>query len=493
MLQATGAALVAAAVCAGCATGTADGAPATAASAAAAGGPRNVILFLGDGMGVSTVTAARILAGQQQGGSGEEYLLPYERFPNLALIKTYNTDAQVADSAGTMAAIMTGQKTRMGHISVSSAVPHDDCAAALEGELPTLLELAEEGGFATGVVTTARLTHATPAATYAHVPNREWESDSQLPPAAAELGCRDIARQFVEFAHGDGIEVAFGGGRATFVPKDATDPEHPQVKGIRSDGRNLIEEWQRAHPNGRYVWNQAQFDALSPEDDGPVLGLFEPSHMRFSVERAGDAAGEPSLAEMTAFAIRKLSRNPRGFFLMVEGGRIDHGHHAGNARRALEDAVAMADAVQTALDLTDEANTLILVTADHSHTFTISGYPRRGNPIFGTVVYPDGSPATDTEGRPYTTLGYQNGPGYRETLPDLTSVDTEAVDYLQISAYPLDSETHGGEDVPAYALGPNAEAVRGVMEQNRLFDVMQQALMPDGGLGGHQAGQRASR
>lgn len=476
--------LFAAALSAGCAAGAGDSAgdlERSGSRMAEAGGPRNVILFLGDGMGVSTVTAARILAGQRQGGSGEEHLLPYERFPNVALIKTYNTDSQVADSAGTMAAIMTGEKTRIGHLSVSAAVPHDDCAAALNGELPTLLELAEESGFATGIVTTARLTHATPAATYAHVPNREWESDAQLPAQAVEQGCRDIARQFVEFEHGDGIEVAFGGGRGTFLPKEAQDPEHPEVSGIRGDGRNLIEAWQQRRAAGRYIWNRAQFDALSPDEEGPVLGLFEPSHMRFEAERSGDAAGEPSLAEMTEFAIRKLARNPRGFFLMVEGGRIDHAHHAGNARRALEDAVAMAEAVQTALDLTDASNTLILVTADHSHTFTISGYPRRGNPIFGKVVYADGERATDSDGRPYTTLGYQNGPGYRETLPDLTDVDTEALDFRQVSAYPLGSETHGGEDVPAYALGPNADAVRGVMEQNRLFHVMQQALFGDSG------------
>ncbi|MFU8816990.1 MAG: alkaline phosphatase [Pseudomonadales bacterium] len=440
---------------------------------------RNVILFLGDGMGVSTVTAARIFAGQQQGGSGEDHQLSFERFPNVALVKTYNTNAQVADSAGTMSAIMTGEKTSIGHISVSAAAPHDDCNAALANELPTLLQMAEGRGFATGVVTTTRITHATPAATFAHVPNRNWESDAQLPPEAVAEGCRDIARQLVEFDHGDGIEVVLGGGRVPFLPPTVSDPEYPEINGIRLDGRNLIEEWVNGGNERSYVWNLEQFEALSPNDAGPVLGLFEPSHMQYEADRERDPAGEPSLAQMTAFAIEKLQNNPNGFFLMVEGGRIDHAHHAGNAHRALVDTVAMADAVEVALAMTNNADTLILVTADHSHTLTISGYPQRGNPILGKVVTPLGELAEDSEGRPYTTLGYANGPGHLTVIPDLSDVDTTALDYLQLATVPLSSETHGGEDVPAYAVGPGSEQVRGVMEQNQLFYVMQRVLMPD--------------
>jgi len=441
--------------------------------------PRNVILFLGDGMGVSTVTAARILAGQRQGKSGEAHDLAFEQFPNVALIKTYNTDAQVADSAGTMSAIVTGEKTRIGHISVGAGVAHNDCAAALAGSLPTLLEQAEDQGLATGIVSTARITHATPAATYAHVPNRDWESDSELPEAAAAAGCRDIARQLLEFAHGDGIEVVLGGGRAPFLPADSADPEYADVTGNRSDGRNLIAEWQADRPDGRYVWNLDGFQTLSPADPGPVLGLFEPSHLQFEADRTGDPGGEPTLADMTAFAVDKLASRGNGYFLMVEGGRIDHAHHGGNAHRALVDTLAFSDAVAAALARTDPDDTLILVTADHSHTMTISGYPRRGNPILGKVETPLGELARDTAGRPYTTLGYANGPGYRETLPDLTDVDTEALNFRQPAAIPLASETHGGEDVAAYANGPGADAVRGVMEQNRLYHVMQRVLLPD--------------
>jgi len=445
-------------------------------------GPRNVILFLGDGMGVSTVTAARILAGQAAGQTGEEYVLPFETFPSVALVKTYNTNAQVPDSAGTMSAIMTGEKTNIGIFGVRPVVQQNDCAGALANELPTLLEAAEDNGLATGVVSTARITHATPGATYAHVPNRNWEADVAMPAAAIEAGCRDIARQLVEFAHGDGIDVVLGGGRAAFLPKGTADPEYPQVTGARGDGANLVTAWLSGSADRHFVWNRDQLSSVPAT--GQVLGLFEPSHMQYEADRNDGPEGEPSIAEMTAFAIRRLERQSaatgKGYFLMVEGGRIDHGHHDGNAYHSLTDAVAMADAVQVAMDLTKENNTLIVVTADHSHTMTISGYPRRGNPILGKVETAPGELAMDAAGRPYTTLSYANGPGYREELPDLTDVDTLAPDFLQLATIPLGAETHGGEDVAAYARGPNSDALRGVIEQNLIYDVMRGALFPQG-------------
>ena len=460
---------------AGCANSEDAPVPAAAATPAA----QNVIIFLGDGMGVSTVTAARIYAGQAQGGRGEEHQLSFESFPNVALVKTYNTDAQVPDSAGTMSAIMTGQKTGMGIISLTGDVIRNDCASALKNELPTLLEDAEDAGFVTGVVSTARLTHATPAAAYAHSPNRDWEADTRLTPTALETGCRDIAQQLLEFDHGDGLEIAMGGGRRYFLPKESSDPEYPEVQGVRGDQQDLMALWQTRR-NGHVVWNSTQFEQL-PADNRPVLGLFEPSHMQFEADRKNDPAGEPSLAEMTRFAVARLERlseTSQGYLLVIEGGRIDHGHHAGNAYRALTDTVEFAEAVQVAMDLTNEHDTQILVTADHSHTFTMSGYPRRGNPILGKVTTPLGEFAKDSKGRPYTTLGYANGPGFNEEFEDLREIDTEHPNYQQIASVPMPTETHSGEDVAAYARGPNADKLRGVMEQNELYKVLRGALFP---------------
>jgi alkaline phosphatase len=334
------------------------------------------------------------------------------------------------------------------------------------------------------------------------VPDRNWEADTSLPAPARAAGCRDLARQFVEFAPGDGIDVAFAGGRAMFLPATSADPEYPDQHGVRGDGRDLVAEWRARHPAGRYAWNAKDFAAIDPAATGQALALFEPSHMHFEHDRGGDGAGEPSLEEMTRKAIAILARKPGGFVLMVEGGRIDHAHHAGNAYRALDETIEFAKAVHAADEMTDDADTLILVTADHSHTLTFVGYPQRGNPILGKVVgvSEDGQSglALDAMGKPYTTLGYANGPGYpgasdtqpagpkkfehrlaKSTAytgrPDLGQVDTTAPDYLQETGIPTGSETHGGDDVGIWAHGTGADAVRGSVEQNTIFHFLLQA------------------
>ncbi|MCR9279064.1 MAG: alkaline phosphatase [Pseudomonadaceae bacterium] len=438
---------------------------------------RNVILFIGDGMGISTITAARIFDGQQRGEPGEENSLSFERFENVALVKTYNTNAQVPDSAGTMSAIMTGVKTKMGVFGVDDQAARGICQSQEKALVKTLLEAAEENGYATGVVSTATLTHATPGATYAHTVDRNWEADSDMSDAARKAGCIDIATQFVEMAYGDGVDIALAGGREKFLPKEMIDPEYPDVRGARDDGRDLTREWQAAAPDRAFVWNAAQ---LKQTDARQVLGLFEPSHMRFDADRSDDPGGEPSLAELTARAISHLQNHPdgaeRGYFLMVEAGRIDHAHHFGNAYRALTDTVALSDAVAVAQEMTSAADTLTLVTADHSHTLTIAGYPRRGNPILGKAVALGGAVMKDAQGQPYTTLGYANGPGHRNPPQDLAGIDTTKSDYQQHAGVPMAVETHAGEDVAAFATGPGSAALRGVIEQNEIFFVLNRAF-----------------
>jgi len=430
----------------------------------------NVILFVGDGMGVSTVTAARILDGQNKGMAGEEHRLPFEHFPNVALVKTFNVDAQVPDSAGTMTALITGHRARAGVLSIGPEAARGDCDAASAHSLVTLLEEAEQRGYRTGIVSTARVTHATPAAAYAHSPDRNWELPLAIPESARDK-CIDIPRQLVEFPHGDGVDVVLGGGRSVFLPTTVPDPEEPETTGRRRDGRNLVEAWLAGGAGRRFVHDQAGLEALG-ETGGQVLGLFEASHMEFEVDRGSDTGGEPSLAEMTRYAIDRLA-GEAGYLLIVEGGRIDHAHHAGNAYRALWDAIAFADAVGVAVSATAEADTLIVVTADHSHTLTISGYPARGNPILGFAAGADGEPMKDMAGVPYTTLGYANGPGARRPETELPPTDP---DYRQRATHPMLAETHAGEDVPAYARGPEADGVRGVMDQHELHRVMRAAL-----------------
>ena len=448
-------------------------------------------------MGISTVTAARILAGQRKGIDGEYHRLSFEKLPYLALSVTASANQQTADSAPTATAMVTGIKTNDGAISVDQSIDRGELSAEVTASksVKTLLERAEQKGLSTGVVTTTRFSHATPATNYAHISNRDWEADADLPAGAT---VKDIARQLIEFPYGNGLEVAMGGGRSQFMPNTLVDPEHANQKGRRLDGRDLTREWTQRFEHSAYVWNQAGFDAIDTEKTQHLLGLFEPSHLRYDADRHLDVAGEPSLSQMTAKAIAILDNNKKGFYLMVEAGRIDHAHHAGNAYRALTDTIALAQAVQTARDLTNEKDTLIIVTADHSHVFTIGGYPERGNPILGKVAK-DGVNQSDVLGLPYTTLSYANGPGWtggsqRKTFnaneersasspytgkalrPDLTPVDTTQSDYLQEATVPLASETHGGEDVAIYASGPRANLFRGTLEQHVIYHVMADAL-----------------
>ena len=261
------------------------------------------------------------------------------------------------------------------------------------------------------------------------------------------------------------------------------------------------------------MWNKAQFDAIDPKSTDHLLGLFEPSHVHYEADRvAHDKAGEPSLTEMTAKALEILKKNKNGYFLMVEGGRIDHAHHSGNAFRALTDTQQLAAAVQAAVNTTDPEETLIIVTADHSHVFTIGGYPQRGNPILGlTKGVGANTPDLDMLGLPYTTLNYANGTGYTGASnaqpagsksfnaangawasgseghnptsytaatgrPLLNAAKVEGSDYLQEAIIPLTAETHAAEDVAIFAKGPKAHLFHGIVEQNVIYHVMAEAL-----------------
>ena len=433
---------------------------------------KNVVLFVVDGLSVPTITASRIYEGQSRGVDGESNVLSFERLlPWTALSKTYTHDAQVADSAPTATAMVSGVKSVNGTIGVTQDIVLNNCASQKGAEVTTIFELAETAGLATGIVSTARITHATPAATYAKVAGRDWENDSNLPEEAVTNGCKDIAAQLVDWPAGDGFEVVFGGGRGNFMTVDQTDPESETAKGSRKDGRDLIGEWTTRHNDGVYVWNQEGFDAIDPANVNRAFGLFNRSHMQYEADRPKDAGGEPSLAEMAVKAIDLLSKNEDGYVLMVEGGRVDHAHHAGNAARALTDTVAVAKAVEAVFEKIDPAETLVILTADHSHVFSIAGYPERGNPILGIAGKAD-------DGKPYTTLGYQNGPGAKVDEPraDLTDVDTTDVDFLQQALVPLgESETHAGDDVVIFAKGPWAHLFHGVVEQNLIYHVIAHA------------------
>jgi len=440
---------------------------------------KNIILFIGDGMGVSTVTAARIFDGQSQGKSGEEHILPFERFEHVALVKTYNTNQQIPDSAGTATAMLSGEKTNAGVIGVGPKTGRRNCRDALQYPLENIGEIAKRRGKKVGTVTTARITHATPASLYAHTPERDWESDQFLKTDDSAAGCRDIAWQLLNSVPEGGLDIAMGGGRAAFYGRDLGGSR-------RKADDDLVRDWLADDPARRFIDTAAALDEI--RSDQQVLGLFSRSHMTYVAERGEDTT-EPTLSQMTAAAIDRLATSPQGYFLLVEGGRIDHGHHIGKPAYAMLETQAFALAVETALQKADLEETLILVTADHSHVFTMGGYPTRGNPILGLVVTndetgkPNAGPALASDGKTYRTVQYANGPGAITGLPrpePELGVDSLAQALIPMRDENIDGsvsndETHGGEDVVLYATGAGANGVRGVIEQNLIFDIMMSA------------------
>ncbi|XP_005142354.3 intestinal-type alkaline phosphatase isoform X1 [Melopsittacus undulatus] len=427
---------------------------------------KNLIIFLGDGFGVPSITATRILNGQQQGKLGPETPLALDSFPYVALSKTYSVDRLVPDSASTATAYLCGVKGNYHTAGVSAAARLSQCNTTAGNEVVSVLERARKAGKAVGIVTTSRVQHASPSGAYAHVVDRNWYADVSVPKEARLQGCKDIAWQLV---HNVDINVIMGGGRIYMTPAGTPDPEYPANKtenGIRGDGKNLINMWLEARPGARYVWNRTEMLAAASDPSVTYLmGLFEPMDMKYDLVR--NTTLDPSLTEMTEAAITILSRNPKGFYLFVEGGRIDHGHHEGAAQKALTDGIAFDRAIDRAGALTDEADTLTVVTADHSHVFSFGGYPLRGASIFGLA------PSKAADNKSYTAILYGNGPGYLGAVrPDVNESTAKEFDYVQQAAVPLKSESHGGEDVAILAKGPMAHLFHGVQEQTYVAHAM---------------------
>ena len=441
--------------------------------------PKNVLFFLGDGMGLTTLTAARIYA------AGEDGSLTIDTLPESAFVKTYSADAQVTDSAPSMSAYMTGVKMNNEVISMSqdtSAYNKTSFADYVSGadstcpstgngsSVPTLLEIAKTKGLATGVVTTTRITHATPAATYSHLCHRDGENTiaAQMVPGGSGFNT----------ALGDGVDVVFGGGLRHFQPKSTTGSS-------RSDTRDLVAEMKKAGYS--FAGSRTDFDALPTS--GKLLGLFTSSHMSYDLDR--DSTKEPSLAEMTTRAIDQLKSNPAGMFLMVEGGRIDHALHETTARKALQDTVAFDNAIKAAIDKMQALdpglkNTLIVVTADHDHTLVLNGYAARTgktsdtNPgVLGLLrSYVDGLLSKDTGGNPFTIIGFGNGENRQATRTALTDAQVFDKTYHQEATIPTaaGSETHGGADVFLGAIGKGAESFSGVIENTAVFGLIRNAM-----------------
>ena len=447
-----------------------------------AAAPKNVIFFLGDGMGLTTMTAARIYS------VGEDGELTMDTLPETAFVKTFSNDAQVTDSAPSMAAYMTGVKMNNEVISMSQNTtaidPVNDSAGNKLGNncgtnngtpATTLLELAKTAGLGAGVVSTARVTHATPAATYSHICHRDLENDIAAAAVPGGVG-------FNSALGTTGLDVLMGGGSQFFKPvKDG---------GKRADGRDLIAEMKAK--SYAYASNATEFNAIDGAKTDKLFALFTSSHMSYDLDR--DPAKEPSLAEMTTKAMDVLSRNSKGYFLMVEGGRIDHALHETTAKKALQDTVAFDNAIKAAIakaKLSDPtlANTLIVVTADHDHTLVLNGYAKRTGKttaanagVLGVVKnYVTGAVDKDLDGAPYSIIGFGNGEnrtqGSRSSQASLDESVTGSSLYHQeaVVRVAAGGETHGGTDVFLGAIGKGSETFSGTIDNTKVFSLVKSA------------------
>jgi alkaline phosphatase len=288
--------------------------------------PRSIILLIGDGMGINQARLADLYATEVLGTG-----LVLNSIKTRGTTTTFAADSEVTDSAAAASAIYSGYKFNSRSLNV---LPDGKNTF-------TIAQAAKKAGKSVGAVSTARITHATPAALFAHTADRDAENV--------------IAEQLVEFSP----QVALGGGRRHFVPQS-------QDGSKREDDRDLIEEMQAQ--GFVYVSNADELDAVDLTSTEGLLGLFSASHMAYEIDRVHvpELGAEPSIAEMTEAALGILDKNPLGFFLMVESGRIDHACHAHDAKATIEDALAFDKAIWVALEYQKtHPDVLVVVTGDH--------------------------------------------------------------------------------------------------------------------------------
>ncbi len=302
------------------------GAPVAGLAAEALGRAKGIILFIGDGMGINQLRSAAIYSQNVLHKS-----LAIDSIPTRGTTTTYSADSEVTDSAAAATALYSGHKAKNGVINI---LPD-------RRTVFNIGHAAKKAGLAVGVVTTTRLTHATPAALYGRSPHRDRENF--------------IADQLPEFEP----EIAMGGGRRHFLPQS--------TKGSkRKDDKSLITVMRGM--GYTYVKSGSDLEGVDPSGTRKLLGLFAMSHMAYELDRLNvpNLGDQPDLAAMTKTALSILDRNPRGFFVMIEGGRIDHACHAHDIKASIYDTIAFDAAVRVALDYQKKhPDVLVLVTADH--------------------------------------------------------------------------------------------------------------------------------
>lgn len=452
---------------------------------------KNVILFIGDGLSQAHRTAARILSqGLRNGLYGGE--LAIDAMPHMALISTAGTDSIITDSANSMSAYATGQKTCVNAIAVLCARNRDPLS---HPKVETLGELVKrKTGMGLGIVTNTEIEDATPAALVAHTRQR--------------ANYDAIAEAFLDLRP----DVVLGGGAAHFLPRSAEGSK-------RGDDRDLIQAFKDAGyafaaSNGELV------DQAAKPETRRLLGLFNRGNIDGALDRKFLKKGtvrrypdQPDLTDQVRAALQVLSRGGDGFLLMVESGRIDKYSHSLDWERAVYDTIMLDDAVKVAKEFAGgRDDTLIIVVADHTHPVSLIGTYDDARPgtllrdklgVYADAGFPnypapdkDGYPATvDVSrrlavvfaaypdscdgGRPHlggerkpTVLG-PDGKSYEANPEDCSPTATRRAGLLPFTA---GSGVHSGEDVILTAMGPGSEAFFGHMPNTRVFRVIATTL-----------------
>ncbi|CAO3426017.1 alkaline phosphatase [Azospirillum doebereinerae] len=447
---------------------------------------KNIIFLLGDGLSVAHRTGARIMSkGMSEGKANGR--LNMDDVPPVAFIGTSSTSSIATDSANTMSAYMTGHKSAVNALGVYA----DRTPASLDDpKVETIAEaLRRTTKKSVGIVTTAEVEDATPAAVVAHTRKRGDKAE------------------IVEMLHTVKPDVLLGGGSAYFLPKSV-----PGSK--RKDDKDYIALFKDA--GYAVATDKAELQAAAGTNTGKILGLFHPANLDVTLDREFLKKGtvdkypnQPGLVEMAKVALDQLSKNPEGFFLMIEGASIDKMSHPLDWDRALVDTIEFDKAVGLARAFAAKnPDTLIVVTGDHTHGAAIIGTVDDDKPgeemrekvgTYAAAGFPnyedkdgDGYPdRVDVSRRLF--LAANNGPDHYETYrpkldgPFVPAIQNEKKQYVANEAYKTvpgavfvagniprdeDSGVHAVDDVVLQAVGPGSEGLRGYMEQSDVYRVL---------------------
>lgn len=397
--------------------------------------PKNIILMIGDGMGLASVSAAFYAHGS----------LNMLQTPVKGFVSTHGTDRVVNDSAATATALATGHRTRYG--AVGMMVKDNKLTST-----PSALELAESRGMRTGLVTTTTITHATPAAFYAHVEGR---------------GAEDEIAQFMvdlpsRIKGADGVDVAMGGGASIF--------SKAQLDALKARGVAIEQRW----------------TSTAIPANSQLLGLYAPKQLDEATARLKTAATSPTLSAMTQRALDALAPSPKGFFLMVEGGQIDWRLHDQRRDSSLiDELVDFDDAVGVALAYAKaHPDTLVIITADHDHSLSLldnhygfsKGHCQVAKRCGGDYPLIDiplaQNPSARREGFSATALQGKSG------APALILQYAWIVQEATRRANKHLPGPHAAHFVPLMATGPGAQAFGGVQDQPRIGQLIHELLKP---------------